>query len=62
MIAFDPKIMDEIFGTLLIFGMAFFYGLSQVFSRYIKNLDVKFTNSIIGIDWFCGFNYFFSYI
>ena len=49
LIAFDPKIMDEIFGTLLIFGMAFFYGLSQVFSRYIKNLDVKFTNSIMGL-------------
>ena len=29
--------------------MAFFYGLSQVFSRYIKNLDVKFTNSIMGL-------------
>jgi O-acetylserine/cysteine efflux transporter len=52
LIAFDPKIIEEIFGTLLIFGMAFFYGLSQVFSRYIKDLDVKFTNSIMG---FVGF-------
>jgi O-acetylserine/cysteine efflux transporter len=52
LIAFDPNIMEEIFGTVLIFGMAFFYGLSQVFSRYIKNLDVKFTNSIMG---FVGF-------
>ena len=49
LIAFNPKIMDEIFGTLLIFGMAFFYGLSQVFSRYIKELDVKFTNSVMGL-------------
>ena len=29
--------------------MAFFYGLSQVFSRYIKNLDVKFTNAFMGL-------------
>jgi O-acetylserine/cysteine efflux transporter len=29
--------------------MAFFYGLSQVFSRYIKDLDVKFTNSFMGL-------------
>jgi O-acetylserine/cysteine efflux transporter len=48
-IAFDPNIMDEILGTLLVFGMAFFYGLSQVFSRYIKDLDVKFTNSFMGL-------------
>ena len=41
--------MDEILGTLLVFGMAFFYGLSQVFSRYIKDLDVKFTNSFMGL-------------
>ena len=32
--------------------MAFFYGLSQVFSRYIKDLDVKYTNSFMG---FVGF-------
>ena len=52
LIAFDPKILEEIYGTLLVFGMAFFYGLSQVFSRYIKDLDVKFTNSFMG---FIGF-------
>ena len=33
LIAFDPKISEEILATLLIFAMAFFYGLSQVFSR-----------------------------
>ena len=49
LISFDPKILDEIVGTFLIFGMAFFYGLSQVFSRYIKDLDVKFTNSFMGL-------------
>jgi O-acetylserine/cysteine efflux transporter len=48
-ISFDPKILDEIYGLLLVFGMAFFYGLSQVFSRSIKDLDVKFTNSFMGL-------------
>jgi O-acetylserine/cysteine efflux transporter len=52
LIAFDPKILDEIYGLILVFGMAFFYGLSQVFSRSLKDLDVKFTNSFMG---FTGF-------
>ena len=46
-LAFDPKVVDEIIGSLLICGMAFFYGLSQVFSRYLKDLDVKYTNTIM---------------
>ena len=45
LIGFDPKIADEILGFLLICSMAFFYALSQVFSRYLKELDVKFTNA-----------------
>ena len=49
LIAFDPKIAEEILATLLIFAMAFFYGLSQVFSRYLKELDVKFTNAFMGL-------------
>jgi len=49
LIAFDPKIVDEILGILLVFAMAFFYGLSQVFSRYLKELDVKFTNAFMGL-------------
>ena len=49
LIAFDPKISEEILATLLIFAMAFFYGLSQVFSRYLKDLDVKFTNALMGL-------------
>ena len=32
LIAFDPKISEEFLATLLIFAMAFFYGLSHVFS------------------------------
>ena len=35
LIGFDPKIADEILGFLLICSMAFFYALSQVFSRYL---------------------------
>ena len=48
LIGFDPKIADEIIGFLLICGMAFFYGSSQVFSRYLKDLDVKFTSASMG--------------
>ncbi len=47
-IGFDPKIADEILGFLLICCMAFFYASAQVFSRYLKELDVKFTNATMG--------------
>ena len=57
LIAFDPNVLDEILGFLLICGMAFFYGLSQVFSRYLKELDVKFTNALMGL---IGFIILFS--
>jgi len=49
LIGFDPKIVDEILGILLICCMAFFYALSQVFSRYLKELEVKFTNAFMGL-------------
>jgi len=48
LIGFDPKIAGEILGFLLICAMAFFYAASQVFSRYLKELDVKFTNATMG--------------
>ena len=48
LIGFDPKIADEIIGFLLICCMAFFYASSQVFSRYLKELDVKFTSASMG--------------
>ena len=48
LIGFDPKIADEIIGFLLICSMAFFYASSQVFSRYLKELDVKFTSASMG--------------
>jgi O-acetylserine/cysteine efflux transporter len=49
LIGFDPKIADEILGFLLICGMAFCYASAQVFSRYLKDLDVKFTNAFMGV-------------
>ena len=49
LIGFDPKIADEIIGFLLICCMAFFYASSQVFSRYLKDLDVTLTNSFMGL-------------
>ncbi len=49
LIGFDPKIADEILGLFLICCMAVFYALAQVFSRYLKELDVKFTNGFMGI-------------
>ena len=48
-IGFDPKIADEILGFLLICCMALFYASAQVFSRYLKELDVKFTNAFMGL-------------
>ena len=49
LIGFDPNIVNEILGILLICCMALFYGLAQVFSRYLKELDVKFTNAFMGL-------------
>ena len=51
-LAFDPKVIEEILGSLLICGMAFFYGMSQVFSRYLKDLDIRFTNTIMSLTGF----------
>ena len=49
LLSFDPKISEEILAIILVFVMAFFYGLSQVFSRYLKELDVKFTCAFMGL-------------
>ena len=45
-------VVEELIGSLLICGMAFFYGMSQVFSRYLKDLDIKFTNTIMSLTGF----------
>ena len=52
LLAFDPMVVEELIGSLLICGMAFFYGMSQVFSRYLKDLDIKFTNTIMSLTGF----------
>ena len=36
LIAFDPNIMEEIFGTVLIFGMAFFMVYHKFFQDILK--------------------------
>ncbi len=48
LIGFDPKLYNEIIALLLISFMAFFYALSQVISRYLKDLDVTLTNCLMG--------------
>ena len=60
-LSFDPLIKNEIYALFLISFMAFFYASAQVFSRYLKELDVTLTNCIMGL---CGFFFLFitSYI
>jgi len=48
-IGFDPKLFDEIFALILVTIMSFFYGLSQVFSRLLKDLDVKLITACTGL-------------
>ena len=52
LLGFDPLIRDEIFALILISFMALFYAMAQVFSRYLKNLEVTLTNAVMG---FFGF-------
>ena len=52
LLAFDPKVGEELLGAILICIMAFFYGLSQVISRYLKDLDIKFTNCCMSLSGF----------
>ena len=52
LLGFDPLIKDEIFALFLISFMAFFYASAQVFSRYLKDLEVTLTNGFMGL---CGF-------
>ena len=56
LLGFDPLIRNEIFALFLISFMAFFYASAQVFSRYLKELDVTLTNCIMGL---CGFFFLF---
>jgi len=52
LIGYDPNLKGEIYAIFLCSVSAFFYGIANVFSRYIKEIDVKFTNMIMG---FTGF-------
>ena len=52
LIGYDPNLKGEIYAIFLCSISAFFYGISNVLSRYIKEVDVKFTNMIMG---FIGF-------
>ncbi len=49
LLGFDPLIRHEIFALFLISFMAFFYACAQVFSRYLKDLEVTQTNAIMGL-------------
>ena len=51
-LSFDPLIKNEIFALFLISLMSLFYASAQVFSRYLKDLDVTLTNCLMGL---CGF-------
>ena len=52
LIGYDPNLKGEIYAIFLCGISAFFYGIANVFSRYVKEIDVKFTNMIMG---FTGF-------
>ena len=52
LIGYDPNLKGEIYAIFLCSISAFFYGIANVFSRYIKEIDVKFTNMIMGLTGF----------
>ena len=58
LIGYDPNLKGEIFAIFLCAISAFFYGVANVFSRYIKDIDVKLTNTIMG---FTGFTLLFLF-
>ena len=49
LLGFDPLIRNEIYSLILISIMAFFYASAQVFSRYLKDINVTLTNAIMGL-------------
>jgi len=52
LIGYDPNLKGEIYALFLCGISAFFYGIANVLSRYIKEVDVKFTNMIMGLTGF----------
>ena len=49
LIGFDPHLQNEKIALLLATLMSIFYGGSQVFSRYLKELDIIFTNFFMAL-------------
>ena len=48
-IFFDPKLANNFLGLFFASLMAFFFALSQVFSRRLRNLDISLTNAFTGL-------------
>ena len=48
-IGFDPNLKNEKIALFLAISMSFFYGGSQVFSRYLKELNIVFTNAFMAL-------------
>ena len=48
-IFFDPKLNDNFLGLFFASLMALFFGLAQVYSRQLKELDTSLINSSIGL-------------
>ena len=51
-IFFDPQLLGDIWGLFFASLMAFFFGLAQVYSRQLRNLDTSLLNAFVG---FFGF-------
>ena len=48
-IFFDPKLSNNLLGLFFASLMALFFGLAQVYSRQLKDLDTSLINSSIGL-------------
>ena len=48
-IFFDPELANNLLGLFYATLMALFFGLAQVYSRQLKNLDVSLTNAFTGL-------------
>ena len=48
-IFFDPKLVDNFLGLFFASLMALFFGLAQVYSRQLKELDTSLINAFTGI-------------
>ena len=48
-IFFDPELANNFLGLFYASLMALFFGLAQVYSRKLKNLDISLTNAFTGL-------------